>query len=77
MNEAHNESGEASRAEPWDKGFGSDFKSNGKSPEGVEPGASAWAFRNTCSLSVTRRDLAAPLQTEGVSVERGLNLLTQ
>lgn len=62
MNEAY-ESGEASRAEPWDKGFGFDFKSHGKSLEGVEPGASAWAFTNTCSLSVMQRDLDAPLQT--------------
>lgn len=63
MNEAHNESGEDSRAELWDKGFGFDVKNNGKSLEGVEPGASAWAFTNTCSLSVTQWDLDTPLQT--------------
>lgn len=60
MNEAHNEPGEASRAEPWDKGFGFDLKSNRKSLEGVEPGASAWALTNTCSLSFIQGDLDGP-----------------
>lgn len=71
MNEAHNESGEASRAEPWDKGFGFYLKSNRKSLEGVEPGASAWALTSTCSLSVMRRDLAGPFTNTHVRVEGG------